>query len=186
MREHNFTLILTADPDEEAVDRLYSEFDDGTLSTISGVPQVHFIARRPRWKQRFAPPSLISVRPALTSHGSRSSRKHWHGRRDREESAEIAAVEVERRRRARGCATFRSQSASRLHRQPGPRRCWRSRAAVTRRLITKLGEHQCTVSRLSEDPRASLTSCSATASVRSAGTRSEPMGKTGRPLPTTA
>lgn len=42
MREHNFTLILTADPDEEAADRLYGAFDDGTLSTISGVPQVHF------------------------------------------------------------------------------------------------------------------------------------------------
>ena len=42
MREHNFTLILTAAPDDEAADRLYGEFDDGTLSTISGVPQVHF------------------------------------------------------------------------------------------------------------------------------------------------
>lgn len=42
MREHDFTLILTADPDEEAADRLYGEFDDGTLSTISGVPQVSF------------------------------------------------------------------------------------------------------------------------------------------------
>ncbi len=42
MREHNFTLILTADPDEEAADRLYGVIDDGTLSTISGVPQVHF------------------------------------------------------------------------------------------------------------------------------------------------
>ncbi len=42
MREHDFTLILNADPDEEAADRLYGVIDDGTLSTISGVPQVHF------------------------------------------------------------------------------------------------------------------------------------------------
>ncbi len=42
MREHNFTLILTADPDEEAADRIYGVCDDGTLATISGVPQMHF------------------------------------------------------------------------------------------------------------------------------------------------
>lgn len=42
MKEHDFTLILNADPDEEAADRLYGVIDDGTLSTISGVPQVHF------------------------------------------------------------------------------------------------------------------------------------------------
>lgn len=42
MKEHDFTLILTADPDEEAADRFYGVIDDGTLSTISGVPQVHF------------------------------------------------------------------------------------------------------------------------------------------------
>ncbi len=42
MREHDFTLILTADPDEEAADRLYGVCDDGTLATISGVPQMQF------------------------------------------------------------------------------------------------------------------------------------------------
>jgi len=42
MKEHDFTVILTADPDEEAADRLYGEIDDGTLSTIAGVPQIHF------------------------------------------------------------------------------------------------------------------------------------------------
>ena len=42
MKEHDFTLILTADPTEEEADRLYSIFDDGTLSTVAGVPQVHF------------------------------------------------------------------------------------------------------------------------------------------------
>ncbi len=42
MREHDFTLILTADPDEEAADRLYGVCDDGTLATVAGVPQMHF------------------------------------------------------------------------------------------------------------------------------------------------
>ena len=39
---HQFTLVLTADPDEQEADRLYGTFNDGTISTIAGVPQVHF------------------------------------------------------------------------------------------------------------------------------------------------
>ena len=42
MKVHEFTLILTADPNEEETDRLYSIIDDGTIATISGVPQIHF------------------------------------------------------------------------------------------------------------------------------------------------
>ena len=42
MKEHDFTVVLNTDPDEEAADRLYGTFDDGTISTISGVPQIHF------------------------------------------------------------------------------------------------------------------------------------------------
>ncbi len=42
MKEHEFTLILSADPDEDGADRLYAAFNDGTLSTIAGVPQIHF------------------------------------------------------------------------------------------------------------------------------------------------
>lgn len=42
MREHAFTLVLTADPTEADADRLYGVFDDGAISTIVGVPQVHF------------------------------------------------------------------------------------------------------------------------------------------------
>ena len=42
MKEHAFTLILTTDPSEEEADRLYGCCDDGTLSTIAGVPQIHF------------------------------------------------------------------------------------------------------------------------------------------------
>ena len=42
MRVHEFTLILTADPNEEEAARLYSIFNDGTLVTLAGVPQIHF------------------------------------------------------------------------------------------------------------------------------------------------
>ena len=47
MRVHEFTLILTADPNEEESDRLYSIFNDGTLVTMAGVPQVHFHREAP-------------------------------------------------------------------------------------------------------------------------------------------
>ena len=42
IRVHEFTLILTADPNEEESARLYSVFNDGTLVTTAGVPQIHF------------------------------------------------------------------------------------------------------------------------------------------------
>jgi hypothetical protein len=42
MREHEFTLILTSDPSDEEADKLYGIFSDGTISTITGVPQIHF------------------------------------------------------------------------------------------------------------------------------------------------
>ena len=42
MKDHEFTLILTADPSDNDADKLYGKFSDGTLSTISGVPQIHF------------------------------------------------------------------------------------------------------------------------------------------------
>jgi hypothetical protein len=42
MKEHEFTLILTTEPSEEEADRLYGCCNDGTLSTIAGVPQIHF------------------------------------------------------------------------------------------------------------------------------------------------
>jgi hypothetical protein len=42
MQEHDFTLILTTEPDQEDADRIYGILDDGTLSTVCGVPQVHF------------------------------------------------------------------------------------------------------------------------------------------------
>lgn len=42
MRVHEFSLVLTADPNEEQSDRMYGTFNDGTISTIAGVPQIHF------------------------------------------------------------------------------------------------------------------------------------------------
>ncbi len=42
MKVHEFTVILTADPNEEESDRLYSIFNDGTLVTMAGMPRIHF------------------------------------------------------------------------------------------------------------------------------------------------
>lgn len=42
MKEHEFTLILTTDPNEDEADALYGAFNDGTISTVAGVPQIHF------------------------------------------------------------------------------------------------------------------------------------------------
>lgn len=42
MKEHEFTLVLNTDPSEEEADNLYGIFDDGTISTIAGVPQIRF------------------------------------------------------------------------------------------------------------------------------------------------
>lgn len=42
MKVHEFTLILTAEPTEEEADRLFSLFDDATLATSVGIPQICF------------------------------------------------------------------------------------------------------------------------------------------------
>ncbi len=42
MKEHEFTLILTTDPDDGQADKLNGEFSDGTIATIAGIPQIHF------------------------------------------------------------------------------------------------------------------------------------------------
>lgn len=47
MKVHEFTLILTADPNEEESDRLYSIFNDGTIVTMAGVSQIHFHREAP-------------------------------------------------------------------------------------------------------------------------------------------
>lgn len=45
MKQHEFTLVLATDPDDQEADTLYGTFNDGTISTIAGVPQVHFHRR---------------------------------------------------------------------------------------------------------------------------------------------
>jgi len=42
MKEHAFTLVLTADPNEDEADEMYGVFNDGTISTIAGVPRIRF------------------------------------------------------------------------------------------------------------------------------------------------
>ena len=41
MKEREFILVLTVDPNEEQSDKLHGTFDDGTISTIAGIPQIH-------------------------------------------------------------------------------------------------------------------------------------------------
>ena len=57
MKEHEFTVILTVDPNEEEADRIYGVLNDGTLSTSVGVPQIHF--------HRTAPSLLEAIRSAM-------------------------------------------------------------------------------------------------------------------------
>lgn len=42
MKVHEFTLILTTEPTEEEADRLFSVFNDATLATSVGIPQIRF------------------------------------------------------------------------------------------------------------------------------------------------
>jgi hypothetical protein len=42
MKICEFTLILTSVPGEAEADTLYGIFDDGTISTVAGIPQIHF------------------------------------------------------------------------------------------------------------------------------------------------
>lgn len=58
MKEHEFALILTSDPDEDEADRLYRIFNDGTLVTVAGIPQIHF--------HREAPSLEEAIRSAIT------------------------------------------------------------------------------------------------------------------------
>jgi hypothetical protein len=42
MKEHEFTLIVDSDPSDREADMLYGIFNDGTISTVAGIPQIHF------------------------------------------------------------------------------------------------------------------------------------------------
>ena len=61
MKEHEFTLILTADPNEEESDRLYGIFNDGTLATIAGVPQIRFHREAPSLEEAIRS-AMVNVR----------------------------------------------------------------------------------------------------------------------------
>ncbi len=63
MKPHDFTLILTADPTEEESDRLYGIFNDGTLVTAAGVPQIHFHREAPSLEDAIGS-ALAQVRKA--------------------------------------------------------------------------------------------------------------------------
>ena len=63
MKVHNFTLILTADSNEAESARLYSIFNDGTLVTMAGVPQIHFHREAPSLEKAIAS-ALAQVRKA--------------------------------------------------------------------------------------------------------------------------
>lgn len=56
-KTHEFTLILTSEPDEEQADRLYGRFNDGTIATSVGVPHVDF--------HRIAPSLEDAIRTAI-------------------------------------------------------------------------------------------------------------------------
>lgn len=63
MKVHEFTLILTTDPNEEEADRLYSIFDDGTIAMIAGVPQIRFHRETPSLEDAIGS-ALMNVREA--------------------------------------------------------------------------------------------------------------------------
>jgi hypothetical protein len=47
MKEHEFTIVLTVEPNDQDAESMYSTFNDGTISTISGVPQILFHREAP-------------------------------------------------------------------------------------------------------------------------------------------
>lgn len=63
MKIHEFTLILTADPNEEESDRLYGICDDGTIATIAGVPQIHFHREAPSLEEAISS-ALVNLKKA--------------------------------------------------------------------------------------------------------------------------
>lgn len=63
MKVHEFTFILTEDPGEDEAHRLHSLFNDGTLATINGVPQIDFHREAPTLEEAIST-ALGSVRKA--------------------------------------------------------------------------------------------------------------------------
>ena len=63
MKAHEFTLILTTDPNEDEANRLYSILNDGTLATIAGVPQIRFHREAPSLEEAIGS-AIANVRKA--------------------------------------------------------------------------------------------------------------------------
>lgn len=63
MKTHEFTLILTAEPNEEEADKLYDILNDGTLVTMADVPQIHFHRDAPSLEQAIGS-AIANVRKA--------------------------------------------------------------------------------------------------------------------------
>ncbi|MBM3235855.1 hypothetical protein FJZ31_06105 [Candidatus Poribacteria bacterium] len=87
MKTHEFTLILTAEPNEEESDRLYGIFNDGTLATIGGVPQICF--------HREAPSLEAAIRSAMAN--------------VRNAGFDVARVEIEPELVAQGTQVFQAE-----------------------------------------------------------------------------
>ena len=63
MKAHEFTLILTAEPNEEEADRLYGIFNDGTIATIADVPQIRLHREAPSLEEAIVS-AMANVRKA--------------------------------------------------------------------------------------------------------------------------
>jgi hypothetical protein len=63
MKVHEFTLILTAEPNEEESDRLYGILNDGTLATVVDVPQIRFHREAPSLEEALRS-AIANVRKA--------------------------------------------------------------------------------------------------------------------------
>jgi len=56
-KRYSFTLVMSAEPDDAQTERLYEQLQDGTISTIAGVPQIQF--------QREAATLVDAIRSAI-------------------------------------------------------------------------------------------------------------------------
>lgn len=63
MKIHEFTLILTVDPNEEESNRLYQAFDDGTLVTSVDVSKICFHREAPSLEDAIGS-ALVNVKLA--------------------------------------------------------------------------------------------------------------------------
>lgn len=51
MKQHDFTLVLESDWTDDQIEAHYERLDDGTFSTIAGVPRVDFMREAPTLEQ---------------------------------------------------------------------------------------------------------------------------------------